>query len=172
MENNPFKPKIEPLENRDVKEWKDLEKSFEVLHGAKSKWKLSKKQKLVAYALSIGWDYKQVSDLSALRPQTVEKWLKDEAFLAFLDACDHVNGIDEVNEYLKKQCASAAAVVNELMLSENAPEAVRFQAAKKIMDQVLGSATQRLEVISLKDLYQKMDKQDEEAEEIDNTSHH
>lgn len=174
MKNNPFEKKIEPLENRDVKDWKDLEKSFDVLHSGKNKWQLSKKQKLIAYALSLGWDYKQASTLTGIQAKTIEKWLKEEPFKAFMKACDHVSGIDQVNSFLADRLAVVVKSIDDLATSESTPEAVRLQAAKMIFQQVLGGVTQKHEHVTIRDIYQKMDAQDEDEgiEEFDNSSNH
>ncbi len=154
----------EESEILDSAEWHQLVSSFNILYPKgeqKDSAGLTRKQKLIAYAVSLGWQTAAISKLMHIHRNTVKNWMKDPKFVAFVNACSYVNPIAKVNDFIKNELLGAAKKITEIYKSDdpNIKPEVQLQAAKTIFNQALGDPAQT-KTVTIRDLYNRMDEHD------------
>lgn len=147
----------------DTAEWDGLVHSFSVLYPQsehKATSKLTRKQKLVAYAVSLGWPQATIAKMAGnVHRNSIKNWLKDPDFIAFVSACSYVNPISKVNDYIKNELIGVAKVIRDIAMSSdpNVKKETKLDAAKTFMKQALGDPEQN-KTITIRDLYNQRDK--------------
>jgi hypothetical protein len=147
------------LPDLDTHEWNDLQECFSILHPRDNTIKdngLTRRQKLVAYAMSLGWPQSKVAEQTNIHRNTIGRWLKDDNFNKFLKACDYVNGVAKANEFIKDRIIVITKVIDELATNPSVENTVRLQAAKTIFNQALGDPKQTHEIVTLRDVYDRI----------------
>lgn len=144
------------LDSFDRNDWNALQDSFRILHaGNKDKSELTEKQKLVAYAVSMGWNYAKIGRMAGLQARTISRWNKQPEFQKFLKACNHISGVEKVIEFFQERAVLMAKVVDEIALGDGKTE-TKLAAAKAALSYSVGNADAPTVNISLRDVYDKI----------------
>lgn len=146
----------------DEGEWDGLVHSFNVLYPQsehKANSKLTRKQKLAAYAVSLGWPHATISRMMGnVHRNSIKNWLKEPDFIAFVNACSYVNPISKVNDFIKNELIGVTKVIIDIAKSQdpNVKKETKLDAAKTLLKQALGDPAQT-KTVTIRDLYNQRD---------------
>lgn len=139
----------------DFADWQELSRSFKVLYGKDRSTSLSDKQKIVAYAISMGWVHDKIALQAGINRRTIGRWLQQDDFKKFVNAAKYVSGVDKVMEFFSDRAVIYAKILDDLA-TDGVKEDTRLQAVKAALARVFGDSDGGSVTVTLRDLYDKV----------------